>query len=91
MNLDIEYLGNLSRIELTQEEKQRFSNELAKVLGHFEELKEVNTDKVIPMTGGTSMENIFRPDVLEENKESGKGANDFPDKKNGYLRVPKIF
>lgn len=91
MELDVEYLAKLVRIDLTEAEKKKFSKDLDKILAHFKELQEVDTEKVRPMTGGTSLENVAREDDPSKWNETGKGVKSFPENKGGYLRVPKMF
>lgn len=91
MDLDIEYLSKLARTDLTEEEKKKFSKDFEKILNHFKELQELDTQNVKPMTGGTNLQNVMRGDEISERDESGKGVSQFPDEKDGYLRVPKIF
>ncbi len=91
MDLDIEYVARLARINLTKEEKGTFSKDLGKILDHFKELQELNTQGVLPMTGGTSLSNVMRKDEVLEREEAGKGVNQFPEDKDGYLKVQKVF
>ena len=82
----------LSRIELTESEEKNLLGDLEKILKHFEGLKEVDTVKVLPMTGGTFSKNIFREDDSNENflsKESAVKA--FPETQDGFLKVPPVF
>ncbi len=91
MEFDVEYYARLARIKLTEEEKTRFAKELRDVLAYVEELKEVDTKDIAPMTGGTDLRNAYREDKPGEFSDCGKGAASFPDEKDGFLRVPKIF
>ena len=92
MEFDADKFARLARIKLTPEESEKISGDLEKILGHFEELKELDTEKVAPMTGGTSVKNIFREDELDKKRDVSGGPEQFPDStKDGYLRVPKVF
>lgn len=91
MLIDIEHLAKLARISLTGEEKKRFHGELEKILDHFKELEKLNTEGVKPMTGGTELKGVVREDFTPYQNENELLAGAFPDKKDGYLRVPGIF
>lgn len=54
---DVEHIANLARIELSEAEKQKMEKELSGILDFFEQLNTVNTDGVLPMAGGTMLEN----------------------------------
>ena len=56
------YLAELGRIELDKKHEEKMFGDLQNILGHFEELKEVNTDGVEPLAGGTIEKNVFRED-----------------------------
>ena len=74
---DVEHLASLARLELSADEAESLTKDLEKILDHFEELKEVNTEGVLPLTGGTSLQNIVREDVAELNDDTGKGKDQF--------------
>ncbi len=89
----IEHLAELSRLELTDHEKDTFVNDLGKILDHFEELKKVNTDSVTPTTGGTNLTNVMRPDepLPDSFAAVDKITESFPERENGYNKVPGVF
>ncbi len=91
MDLKVEYVAKLARIELKDEEKEKFSKDLNKVLDYFRELQEVDTEGVLPMTGGTFLYNVFREDKVVGHDEAGKGAKQFPEREQEFLKVPKVF
>ncbi|MCX7589410.1 MAG: Asp-tRNA(Asn)/Glu-tRNA(Gln) amidotransferase subunit GatC [bacterium] len=85
-----EYLAKLARIKLTEKEKENLSYDLKKIINHFNELNQINAQKIPPMTGGTNLKNVFRKDI-EENCYTSKGIKNFPDEKNKFLKVPKVL
>ncbi len=89
----LEYLAELGRIEIGKKEEEKLLNDLQKILEYFDELKSVDTENIEPMAGGTAQKNVFRDDEKDEN---GKTKNEnlvrqFPEKQNGYLKVPPVF
>jgi len=88
----LEHLAALSRIELHKNEEEKLLADLRKILEHFEELKEVNTEQVAPMAGGTELKNIMRADEIREDRLRGdRTVEAFPEKENGFLKVPPVF
>ena len=85
---DIEKFARLARVKLTPQESKKIGHDLQDILGHFEELETVDTKNIKPMTGGTSLANIFREDETKATKHS---TSDVHKPKNGYLKAPKIF
>lgn len=88
---DLEHLAELARIELREGEENKLQKDLGAILDYFKELQSVNTDGVEPMTGGTELKNILREDVAGGTDDTGKGPEQFPDKQEGFLRVPPVF
>jgi len=87
----LEHIAELARLELSERETEKFLKDLQDILEHFNDLKEVNTEGVEPMTGGTSLKNIWREDEERTNTNLGAGVHAFPETEGGYLKVPKIF
>ena len=88
----LKHLAELARLELTEKEEATFADDLEKILNHFKELQNVNTESVLPMTGGTESKNVFREDgdgasSLGPDKVVGQ----FPDKEKHWLKVPNVF
>jgi aspartyl-tRNA(Asn)/glutamyl-tRNA(Gln) amidotransferase subunit C len=89
---DVEHLAALSRLELSSDEAEVLTKDLEKILDHFEELKEVDTEGVLPLTGGTMQKNVVREDEAEVTDDKGLGKDQFPDKNDdGFLKIPAVF
>ena len=87
----LEYLANLSRIKLEKKEEERFLKDLWEILNYFELLKEVDTENIEPLSGGTITENVFREFEKEEKEEKEKLKEQFFEKKDNYLKIPPVF
>lgn len=93
----LDHLAELARIKLTPEESKKYLKDLKNILDHFTELKEVNTEKVKPLTGGTDLQNVFREDAVDFGQRAemvnieGRIIDAFPETEKGYLKVPKVF
>lgn len=87
---DVEHVAKLARLELTQEEKEKFTKQLGDVLKYVEQMNEVDTTDVKPMAHAFDVVNVTREDkvVYEQTKEELM-AN-APEEENGFFRVPKI-
>ena len=89
---DVEHIAHLARIELTDAQKEKFSGELSGILSFIEQLDRVPTDDVLPLSGGSLLENVVRADDL---KVADIPATDLlenvPELENGYVRVKAVF
>ncbi len=87
---DVEHVAKLARLELTDDEKEKFTRQLGDVLKYVEQMNEVDTSDVKPMTQVVDFCNVMREDVpnLEISKEAL--MSNAPDEENGFFKVPKI-
>lgn len=87
---DVEHVAKLARLELSEEEKVKFSKQLGDILKYVEQMNQVDTEGVEPMSHAIPMVNVMREDVvLSENTKEELMAN-APLKEDGFFRVPKI-
>ena len=85
----IEYLADLSKLELNPEEKEARKNDLADILTYMEKLNELDTEGLPEMTHPFENVNRFREDLItNEDRREDLLAN-APDKKDSYFKVPR--
>lgn len=89
----IEHIAKLARIELSEKEKEKFSEELSSILDYIDKLNKANTNNIEPINQVTGLNNVFRNDVGRQvNSEiRNKIIKQAPEKKGNYYKVPKIF
>lgn len=85
----MEYLGILSQISLTEEEKKETAGELKKILDYMEKLEELDTNGVDPMSHVFPVQNVFREDIVEGEDQREAMLENAPKKKEGQYLVPK--
>ena len=87
---DVEHVAKLARLELTEEEKELYTKQLGDVLKYVEQMNEVDTSNVKPMSHAIDFVNVMREDkvVYEQTKE--QLMMNAPDEENGFFKVPKI-
>ena len=54
----IEYIANLSRIELSDQEKEVFIHQLSDILSYIEKLNKLNTEDIKPMAYSINTTNV---------------------------------
>jgi len=89
---DIQHIADLARLELSDEELEKYGGQLSRILGYIDQLKEVDTDGVEP-AAATEEESVLRDDkVLEWDKEEVKEAlAEAPDLEEGQIRVKRVL
>lgn len=89
---ELRHLADLARLELSEKEEEKFTGDLEKILRHFAELQALDTQNVMPMTGGTELKNIFREDgETSSSLPTDPVVEAFPEKAGHLLKVPPIF
>lgn len=89
---DVEHIARLSRLELTQAEKEKFSKQLSSVIGYVEELNEVETNNVAVMSQVTGLNNVAEKDLPESgNINHGEIEKNAPEFRGDSFVVPGVF
>ncbi len=90
---EVECIAKLAKIGLTKEEKEKFSGELSAVLEYIEQLKEIDTKDIEPVSQVTGLVNVIREDVANNCNEDTrkKIINNFPEEKERYVKVKQVI
>lgn len=89
---EINHIAKLSKLELTSEEIETYSNQLSSILGYVEQLQEVDTSSVQSSANITGLVNVYRKDEVEESGISYQEIElNAPKFKDGFFKVPGIF
>ncbi len=90
---EVEHIADLARLELTEEEKAMFAEQLSSILDYVQKLNEVDTEGVEPTSQVTGLENVMRPDEIEEasaEEKEGILAN-APQSEENLFKIKKVF
>ncbi|MDO8444280.1 MAG: Asp-tRNA(Asn)/Glu-tRNA(Gln) amidotransferase subunit GatC [bacterium] len=89
---EVVHIAKLSRLELSEDEKARFGDQLSDVLEYVGQLDEVNTDDVDPLNNVTGLSNVYVTDEVEKSDilhdDIAKNAPEF---EGGFFKVPGVF
>ena len=93
MSLDkatVRRIATLARIEVAEADLEATAARLSSILSWIEQLKEVNTDNVAPMSGGTDLKLPWRTDAVTAGGDPDKVLANAPDANNSFFGVPKV-
>jgi aspartyl-tRNA(Asn)/glutamyl-tRNA(Gln) amidotransferase subunit C len=88
---EVEHVAKLARLTITEEEKERYSQQLSNILTYIEKLKELDTSKVDPTSHVLPMKNVFREDEVRPSLPREEILKNAPDRTEEFFRVPKII
>ena len=88
---DVEYIAHLSRLNISDNEKDEYASQLSKILEHINRLNKLNIDNIEPTYYAVDTKNVLRKDIEEKSIEKEKVFKSAPSiEKNGF-KVPKII
>ena len=86
----INKIARLSRIKLDSKESEEYIKDLNSILDWVEQLNEINTDNVEPLTNISSSVLPKRDDISEDINSSEEILENAPEKIEGFFSVPKV-
>jgi aspartyl-tRNA(Asn)/glutamyl-tRNA(Gln) amidotransferase subunit C len=91
MKMDIEKVARLARLELSEEEKETFGNQLEQILTYMEKLNRLDTAGIEPTSHAIPIHNIFREDGVKSSFAQEEVLALAPDEEDGHFKVPRII
>ena len=90
MKIDVGYVAELARLELTDEEKAVFQPQLEGIVRYVEKISEVDVEGVEPMMHGRPLVNAFREDVVKPSLPTETALANAPSRFGDEFLLPKI-
>jgi aspartyl-tRNA(Asn)/glutamyl-tRNA(Gln) amidotransferase subunit C len=87
----VRHIAKLARIAMSDAEIERLAPELNNILGWVEQLAEVNTDGVEPLTAVIDQKLRLRDDVVTEGNIRDEILANAPEAQHGFFAVPKVI
>jgi aspartyl-tRNA(Asn)/glutamyl-tRNA(Gln) amidotransferase subunit C len=87
----VEHVANLARLGLTEEEKERFAEQLSAILEYAEMLQGLDTEAILPTAMVVPLQNVLRPDVVTPSLEREDALANAPRRDGEFFRVPAIL
>ncbi|UTW52799.1 Asp-tRNA(Asn)/Glu-tRNA(Gln) amidotransferase subunit GatC [bacterium SCSIO 12827] len=87
---DVRRVAFLARIKVDEADLEPVAQDLNNIIGWVEQLAEVDTDGVAPMTGATGMVMTRRDDVVTDGGDPEKVLSNAPDRVGDFYTVPKV-
>ncbi|MCJ8322365.1 MAG: Asp-tRNA(Asn)/Glu-tRNA(Gln) amidotransferase subunit GatC [Rhizobiales bacterium] len=83
-------VANLARIKVTDQQVANLEGELNQIIEFVEQLAEVNTDGVAPLTSAVAMTQPLRADVINDGGYADQIVKNAPVTDDGYFLVPRV-
>lgn len=87
---DVKHVAKLAELEISEDEIDRFVNQLNIVLKHAGKINEIDTTGVEPTSHATNIVNIFRDDIVKKSISKKDALSNSPKTIKDLFEVPLI-
>ena len=88
---EVRHVAKLARLKLSNDEAGLYQKDLNSILGYVEELEELDTDNIEPMSHVLEMKNVWREDIPNDDKNRESFLSNAPMREKDFFKVPKIL
>ena len=88
--IDVGYVAELARLELTDEEKSVFQRQLEDIVKYVEKISTVDVEGVEPTMHGRAIVNAFREDTVRPSMDREDALANAPRRTENEFYLPKI-
>lgn len=88
---DVRHIARLARLELSEEEIEKFAGQLSQILDHAAKIQELDLDGIEPLTHAIDRKNVFRKDVVKPGLSTEDALKNAPEREENYFKIPPII
>ena len=88
---EVRHVARLARLELDDKELMEFQGELNSLLGHFQDIQDVDVSQTAPRPQAAALNNVWADDVTRESLHREETLLNAPVSKAGIFIVPTII
>lgn len=88
---EVKHVAHLARLAITEEEAEKFAEQLGKITDYVQTLNELDTTNVEPTSHVLPIVNVMREDVAVKGLELDKVLLNVKEHENGLIKVPPIL
>lgn len=87
----VDHVARLARLDLSDEERDRFTRQLAGLLEYFAALQQLDTEGVEPTSHVVEMANVTREDAARPGLNREAVLAGAPEHEEGFFKVPPVI
>jgi aspartyl-tRNA(Asn)/glutamyl-tRNA(Gln) amidotransferase subunit C len=88
---EVRHIALLARLGLSNEDVEKFQEQLSNILENFEILKQVDTKDVPPTAQSVELSNVFRDDQTAPSYPPQEVLANAPRKEEGHFKVKAVL
>lgn len=87
----LDKIAHLARLEFEEKDAEKMMQDMTAIVNWVEQLKEVDTTGVEPLTTMSHEVNMLRDDEVKDHLPHDLALKNAPKKDQDYFRVPKVL
>jgi aspartyl-tRNA(Asn)/glutamyl-tRNA(Gln) amidotransferase subunit C len=87
----IKHVAKLAKLEISENDLNKYSDQLVKVLSQFEEIKTINTEGIEPLVTPVELDLFFREDIAKTPNSVEELLENAPEKTGHLFTVPPVI
>lgn len=88
---EVEHIAQLARLELNEEQKSRYREQLSKILDYIAKLRELDTRDIPPTAGGGLLKMALRTDRAQPSLPTEVLLENAPESEDDQFKIPPVF
>jgi len=88
---DVQKVAKLARLDISDEDLEKYAVQLEKILNYVAELEKIDTKNILPTTRAVEVVNKTREDIVKDTNVREELLDLAPNREGDFFRVPKIL
>ena len=88
---EVEHIAKLARLDLTDEQRELYREQLSAILDYIEKLRKLDTTDVPPTAGGGLTQMTLRLDESRPSLTTDKLLGNAPETEDQQFKIPPVF
>ena len=88
---EVEHIAKLARLELTDDQKTLYRQQLSAILDYMAQLRELDTTNVPPTAGGGLSQMTLRADEVRHSLSPEELLKTAPESEEDQFKIPPVF
>lgn len=88
---EVEHIAELAKLGLTDEDKERFAQQLSAILDYAATIQKLDTAAIPPTAQVLALQNVMRPDDVTVDCPREDVLANAPATEDGYFKIQAVF
>lgn len=84
-------VAELARLQINDQDSEKYQKDFEQILGYVEQLTEIDTTGVEPVSHALEVFNVYREDHVQHDLKSEEVFQNAPESENSFFKVPQMM